>query len=119
MPVVRKNKNAFEINGADGSLSFDLEDPHRLQFLDHNDPAHLQGWRNIHVSAGEHPYCGNWWPPGTTLGYEHTFVNALADFLKGLETGETVEPTFRTALQSQLICDAVEQATQERRWVDL
>lgn len=113
----RKNKNAFEINGADGSIAFDLEDPHRLQFLDHKDAAHLQGWRNIHVSATEHPYCANWWPPGTTLGYEHTFINALADFLKGLETGTKVEPDFRTALRSQLVCDAVVRASDERRWV--
>lgn len=115
----RKNQNAFEINGADGSLAFDLEDPQRLWFLDHNDPAHLQGWRHIHVSASEHPYCANWWPPGTTLGYEHTFVNALADLLQGLQDGRDVQPNFRTALYAQRVCDAVERADAERRWVDV
>ena len=115
----RKNQNAFEINGEHGSLAFDLEDPHRLQFLDHKDPAHLQGWRNIHVSASEHPYCARWWPPGTTLGYEHTFINALADFLQGLERGETVQPDFRSALKVQQICDAVAQASAEQRWVNI
>ena len=113
----RKNKNAFEINGERGSLSFDLEDPHRLKFLDHTDPAHLQGWRDIHVSASEHPYCANWWPPGTTLGYEHTFINALADFLKGLETDQPAQPDFRTALNVQQVCDVIEQASREQRWV--
>lgn len=113
----RKNQNAFEINGEAGSVAFDLEDPQRLQFLDHGDPAHLQGWRNIHVSATEHPYCAHWWPPGTTLGYEHTFVNALADFIKGLHSGETVQPTFRTALDTQRVCDAVEGAAQRQTWV--
>ena len=28
----------------------------------------------------------NWWVPGCTIGYEHTFINALADFLHWLET---------------------------------
>ncbi|MCB1804942.1 MAG: Gfo/Idh/MocA family oxidoreductase [Candidatus Competibacteraceae bacterium] len=115
----RKNQNAFEINGEHGSLAFDLEDPHRLQFLDHTDPAHLQGWRNIHVSASEHPYCANWWPPGTTLGYEHTFINALADFLQGLQRGESVQPDFRSALKVQIVCDAVAQAAVEQRWVNV
>ena len=115
----RKNQNAFEINGEHGSLAFDLEDPHRLQFLDHTDPAHLQGWRNIHVSASEHPYCANWWPPGTTLGYEHTFINALADFLQGLQRGEPVQPDFRSALKVQIVCDAVAQAAVEQRWVNV
>ena len=43
----------------------------------------------------------HWWVPGLTIGYEHTFVHALADFLKGIETGTPAEPTFRTALQTQ------------------
>ena len=48
-----------------------------------------------------------WWVPGCTIGYEHTFINALADFLTGLETGKPVQPDFRTALHTQKVCDAV------------
>ena len=55
----RKNKNGFEINGENASIAFDLEDPHRLMYFDHKDPAHLQGWRSIHVSGFEHPYMKN------------------------------------------------------------
>ena len=112
----RKNKNSFEINGENASICFDLEDPHRLEFFDHNDPAHLQGWRNIHVTAFEHPYHKNWWVPGTTIGYEHTFINALADFLKGLETDQPAQPDFRTALETQLVCDTVLEAAKNEKW---
>jgi hypothetical protein len=28
-----------------------------------------------------------WWVPALTIGYEHTFVHAAADFLKGVEAG--------------------------------
>ena len=115
----RKNKNAFEINGENGSIAFDLEDPHRLQFFDHSDPAHLQGWRSIHVSGFEHPYMKNWWVPGTTIGYEHTFINALADFLKGLEAGTPASPTFRDALPTQAICDAVLDSAEVKQWQDV
>jgi predicted dehydrogenase len=112
----RKNKNWFEMNGENASIAFDLEDPHRLSFFDHHDPAHLQGWRSIHVSGFEHPYMKNWWVPGTTIGYEHTFTNALADFLKGLETGQPASPTFRDALATQAVCDAVLDSAEVGQW---
>jgi predicted dehydrogenase len=115
----RKNYNTLEMNGADGSVYFDLEDPHRLQMYDHKDPDHLHGWRSIHVTGFEHPYMKNWWVPGTTIGYEHTFTNALADFLKGLETGQPATPTFRDALQTQLVLDAVLESAKTGRWVDV
>ena len=112
----RKNKNAFEINGENASIAFDLEDPHRLQYFDHTDPDHLQGWRSIHVTGFEHPYMKNWWVPGTTIGYEHTFINALADFLKGLETGTPASPTFRDSLPTQAVCDAVLDSAEVGQW---
>ncbi len=115
----RKNYNTLELNGENASVYFDLEDPHRLQFYDHGDPAHLHGWRNIHVTGFEHPYMKNWWVPGTTIGYEHTFINSLADFLKGLETGVPAAPTFRDALQTQLVLDAVLDSAKTGRWVDV
>ena len=112
----RKNKNWFEINGADASIAFDLEDPHRLQYFDNMDAGHLQGWRTIHVSGFNHPYMKNWWVPGTTIGYEHTFINALADFLKGLDTGIPAAPTFRDTLPTQAVCDAVLDSAEVGQW---
>jgi predicted dehydrogenase len=115
----RKNYNTLELNGENASVYFDLEDPHRLQYYDHSDPDHLHGWRNIHVTGFEHPYMKHWWVPGTTIGYEHTFTNSLADFLKGLDTGTPAHPTFRDALQTQLVLDAVLESAKNGRWVDV
>jgi predicted dehydrogenase len=115
----RKNYNTLELNGEKASLYFDLEDPHRLQYYDHADPDHLHGWRNIHVTGFEHPYHKNWWVPGTTIGYEHTFTNALADFLAGLESGIPAAPTFRDAYHTQRVLDAVLASAKERRWVEV
>src|SRR5947209_1346949 len=112
----RKNKNWFEVNGADASIAFDLEDPHRLLYYDNSDPAHLQGWRSVHVTGFNHPYMKNWWVPGTTIGYEHTFINALADFLKGLESGTPASPTFRDTLPTQAVCDAVLDSSEVGQW---
>ena len=121
----RKNYNTFELNGDAGSLHFDLEDPQYLDFFEHTRPAtgekvedHLTGWRRVHVTNFEHPYMDHWWVPGCTIGYEHTFVNALADFLLGVQNGTPAQPDFRTALQTQKVCDAVFASVAAGGWVD-
>jgi predicted dehydrogenase len=113
----RKNKNSFEVNGEKGSIYFDLEDMHQLQYFSHDDPSHLQGWRTILVTGAEHPYMANWWVPGCVIGYEHTFVNALADFLKCLEKGERARPDFHDALETQAVAEAVLESARRQEWV--
>jgi len=113
----RKNKNSFEVNGERGSIYFDLEDMHQLQYFSHDDASHVQGWRTILVTGAEHPYMSSWWVPGCVIGYEHTFVNALADFLKCLEQGERSRPDFRDALETQAVAEAVLESAQQQRWV--
>ncbi len=115
----RKNHNSFEINGEEGSLYFDLENMHQLQYFNHGDPPHLQGWRTIMVTAFEHPYMKKWWVPGCVIGYEHTFVNALADFLGALETREPTHPSFGDALETQKVHDSVLSSAQKKKWVDV
>ena len=88
-------------------IKWDLHDLHRLQWFDHRDEGPLRGWRSIHVTDGDHPYMGKWWVPGLAIGYEHSFVHQVADFLEGLATGKPAGPTFRDALETQKICDAV------------
>jgi len=119
----RKNFNTFELNGADGSLYFDLEEPEYLQYFEYLQKQsgkkiedHLTGWRKIHVTNSEHPYMDRYWVPGTTIGYEHTFLNALADFVIGLETGKPVQPDFRNALQTQKVCDMVLESARTGEW---
>jgi predicted dehydrogenase len=122
----RKNYNTFELNGELGSVFFDLEDPHILQFFRYADPEtgkkiedHLTGWQKIHVTHSEHPYMKNWWVPGCTIGYEHTFINSFADFLASLEGGPKFQPDMRTALRTQRVCDAILQSAREGRWIEI
>ncbi len=122
----RKNYNTFELNGENGSLFFDLEDPHLLKYFQYVDPKtdikvddHITGWQTIHVTNFEHPYMDRWWVPGCTIGYEHTFINALADFLKGLETGEPAQPDFRSGLRTQRVCDAALESARHEKWIEI
>ncbi len=109
----------FEINGEHASIKWDLHDLHRLEYFDHRLEGPMRGWRSIHVSDGDHPYMENWWVPGLNIGYEHSFVHQVADFIKGLETGTPAGPTFRDALETQKICDAVLKSGASRSWQDV
>src|SRR5688572_32889925 len=106
----------FEINGEHASIAWDLHDLHRMDFFDHKDESQLRGWRSIHVTDGDHPYMKNWWVPGLQIGYEHTFVHQLADFLEAIESGKPASPTFRDALETQRVCDAVLSSAKSGKW---
>ncbi len=119
-----KALKTFEMNGADGSVAFDLHDDQYLSLFEYRSKqtgekaeGHLNGWRKIHVTSAEHPYMDHWWVPGLTIGYEHTFVHALADFLKGAEGGSAAQPDFRSALETQKVCDAILASAKEGCWV--
>jgi len=106
----------FEINGEHASIFWDLHDLHRLQYFDHRDEGRLRGWRSIHVSDSDHPYMKNWWVPGLQIGYEHTFVHQVADFLTAIAKGERARPDFRDALETQYVCDAVLKSGKTHQW---
>ncbi len=106
----------FEVNGEKASLKWDLEDLHRLDYFEHRDDSIVRGWRSIHVTDGEHPYMKNWWVPGLQIGYEHTFVHQVADFLDNLAKGQPTAPTFRDALATQAVCDAVLDSADNSKW---
>ncbi len=114
-----KALKTLELNGADGSLKFNLEEMEYLDYFQYAGvESHVRGWRRIHVTNGEHPYMSKYWVPGLVIGYEHSFLNALADFVECLETGRKFQPDFRCALQTQKVCEAVIQSGKEGRWVE-
>jgi predicted dehydrogenase len=106
----------LEINGEHASIFWDLHDLHRLEYFDHGDEGRLRGWRSIHISDGDHPYMKNWWVPGLQIGYEHTFVHQVADFLAGLGEGRVPGPSFRDGLATDYVTDAVLRSAGSGRW---
>lgn len=115
----RKNHITLEINGSKGSICFNFEDMNRLEYYNAEDPEGSRGFRSILVTEGVHPYAGAWWPPGHIIGYEHTFVNTFADFIKAVVEGKSVQPTFRDGLENERVLDAVSRSAQSRQWVTL
>ena len=115
----RKNHITLEINGSKGSLYFDFEDMNRLKFFSTEDPQGLQGFRDILVTEGVHPYLNAWWPPGHIIGYEHTFTNTIADFVQAVLKGCSVHPTFEDGLANERVLAAVQESARKRAWVSL
>jgi predicted dehydrogenase len=117
----RKNHIEIEINGSRGSLYFDFEDMNRLKFQSNDDPKDRQGFRDILVTqrGGVHPYVGQWWPPGHIIGYEHTFVHTIADFVNAVVDRKPVHPTFEDGLRNQRVLEAVATSARTGRWVKL
>jgi len=108
----------LEINGEHASIAWDLHDLHRLSYFDHRDDSVVRGWRSIHVTDGDMPYMDHWWVPGLQIGYEHTFVHQVADFLASLESGQACHPTFKDALETQKVCEAVLASAADGSWKD-
>ncbi len=115
----RKNQMTLEINGAKGSLYFDCEDMNRLKFCDTASLPDRQGFRDILVlqPGGSHPYVGQWWRAGHLLGYEHTFVHTVADFVNACADQKPAHPTFEDGLKNQRVLEAVEESVKRRGWV--
>jgi predicted dehydrogenase len=106
----------LEINGEHASAMWDLHDLHRIQYFDHRDEGQLRGWRSVHITDGDHPYMKHWWVPGLQIGYEHTFTHQVADFLQNVAENKSATPTFRDALSTDEVTDAVLKSAKTRQW---
>lgn len=115
----RKNSLTLEINGSAGSLLFDLEEMNRLRFYDAREPETRRGFRDILVTESSHPFVKNWWPPGHIIGYEHTFVHTIADFVRAVAAGKSVQPTFEDGLKNQRVLEAIQQSARRRDWASV
>jgi predicted dehydrogenase len=107
-----------EVNGTRGTLRFDYARLNELWFGDASDPDELYGMRRIRVEHPVHPQTAGWWPIGQGIGYGASFVNQAADLLSEWPDGRWT-PDLRVGLQVQAVCEAIELAAAERRWVEV
>jgi predicted dehydrogenase len=114
-----KNSNRFEMHAEKGMLRFNLERLNHLEFLDATEPATEQGLRDLLVTDMKHPVFPNFWKPGHIIGYEHTFIAALGEFLGCLSRGERFRPDFADALEVQRVLDAIQRSAKTGQWADV
>jgi predicted dehydrogenase len=106
----------IEVNGETGTLVFDYSRLNELLYGAASDEPGLYGMRRIRAEHETHPYARNWWPIGQGIGYGASFVNHLGDLLEHWPAGPW-EPDFAQGVAVQAVCEAIERAAAERRWV--
>lgn len=118
----RKNGQSLEINGEKGSIRFNLERMNELEvFWVGEEPKETQGFHNVLVSEGYHPWWENWWPQGHMIGWEHTFVHEITHLLDCIVNDKEVSPIgadFVDGYRASVVCDAIVESAQSRRQVD-
>ena len=113
----KKNFLRLEIFGSEGSIIFNLERLNELDFYSRSDNPLEQGYRNILVTEGDHPYLGKWWPPGHIIGWEHTFIHEAGDFLTAIANNTPITPDFFDGYYNQLILDKVLESARNGKWM--
>ncbi|MCZ8522836.1 MULTISPECIES: Gfo/Idh/MocA family protein [Paenibacillus] len=109
--------NSFEINGSKGSVKFDFERMNELQVYFTDDAEDVQGFRRVLATDPAHAYAEAWWPPGHTIGYEHTFIHETVELLQALAEDRQPVPNFHDGVKCQQVLEAVDLSIEQRRWV--
>ncbi len=112
----RKNHNRVEVSGTKGSIVWNLERMNELEYFSFDDTRDAQGFRTIMCMDSVHPYAAHWWPDGHIVGYEHTFVHHLADFVDCLHSGEAFSPDFADGVKVQAVLEAALQSAKDGKW---
>ena len=96
---------SVEVNGDRGTLVFEYARLNEVLYGDGDDQP-------------THPYARDWWPIGQGVGYEASFVNHLGDLMEAWPDGPW-EPDFAQGAAVQAVCETIERAAAERRWVEV
>ncbi|MCV4231930.1 Gfo/Idh/MocA family oxidoreductase [Virgibacillus sp. LDC1] len=114
-----RSTNSFEINGSLGSVKFDFERMNELEVYFTSDDEDVQGFRRVLATDPVHDYMEAWWPPGHTIGFEHTFTHEILELSTAISEGRQPVPNFEDGVKCQAVLEAVDKSIEERRWVRL
>jgi predicted dehydrogenase len=119
----RKNYNCFEINAEKGSIRFNLERLNEFEvFWVDEKPKETQGFHNVIVTEGYHPWIEYWWPHGHIIGWEHTFIHEITHLLDCIVNDKEVGPhgaTFEDGYRAAVICDAIGKSMETKKHIDI
>ena len=115
----RKARLWFEVDGSEGSLAFDTENPNTL-WIGRRKQANEEMMKDPSLmdpaARGYSVY-----PGGHTEGYPDTFAQLFKDFYAYIEAGDFAAkrrfPTFETGHVEMRLCDAIATSGNQRRWV--
>jgi predicted dehydrogenase len=111
----------FEIDGSEGSLAWNAEQPNELWIGSRKEAnRHLIKDPSL-MSARAREYAA--YPGGHAEGYPDTFVQLFKDFYGYLATGDLKArrcfPSFETGHYEVELCEVVAQSARTRAWVEV
>ena len=117
----RKTRLWFEVDGSEGSLAWNSEDPNTLWIGRRREPNQELIKDPSLMGPEARGYAA--YPGGHAEGYPDTFVQLFKDFYACLDGGDLskprIFPTFETGHEEMLLCDAIARSASERSWVKL
>ena len=113
----RKNYNCIEVSGSVGTIRWNLERMNELEVFSQKGARDGQGFRTIMCMDDVHPYAPNWWPDGHIVGYEHTFVHHVKDFVEALVGKKPFAPNFDDGVAVQAVLEAALESAKTSAWV--
>lgn len=113
----RKNYNCIEVSGSGGTIRWNLERMNELEVFTPKGSRDGQGFRTVMCMDDVHPYAPNWWPDGHIVGYEHTFVHHVKDFVEALIGKKPFAPNFDDGVAVQAVLEAALESAKTSSWV--
>jgi len=117
----RKNRMWFEIDGSEGSLAFDQEQPNVLWIGSRKEANRWLIKDPSLMSLQASGYAA--YPAGHAEGYPDTFVRLFNDLYRYIASGDLKAPrsfpTFETGHYEVQLCDLIALSARERRWVEV
>lgn len=108
----------FGIDGSEGSLWWDGEDPNTLWIGRRGAPNGILVKDPSLMSPEARPYAV--YPGGHAEGYPDTFVQLFREFYEYIDAGDFAAPpkfpTFETGHDEMLLCDTILKSSQEKSW---
>ncbi|WP_343079195.1 Gfo/Idh/MocA family oxidoreductase [Ostreiculturibacter nitratireducens] len=115
----RKMGYAYEIHGTKGAIRFDQEDQNTLWLYRAEGPEAERGFRKILTGPAHPDYAAFCQGPGHGTGYQDQIIIEARDFLRAIETGEPVWPTFRDGLAVAEVVEAVLASARAGTWTQV
>ncbi len=115
----RKMGYIYEITGTKGAIRFDQEDQNAIWLYRSEDPESERGFKKILTGPAHPDYVNFCLGPGHGTGYQDQIIIEARDFLKAIETGEPVWPTFRDGLAVAEVIEAIRKSDSSRSWVEV
>ncbi|MEP4033736.1 Gfo/Idh/MocA family oxidoreductase [Roseibium polysiphoniae] len=115
----RKMGYAYEITGTKGAIRFDQEDQNALWFYRMDEPEATRGFRKILTGPAHPDYLPFCQGPGHGTGYQDQIIIEARDFLRAIETGEAVWPTFRDGHDVNRVIAAAMTSSGTKTWQDI